>query len=120
MTEKIIYKGLIHRREYRDNSDALFIGYASKPIAYQFQQDIYKKFITVRYWLSDTEKTLEELKENTLLSISGSLEANYSDRYSDYTGYLWTDEELVIGNHNILNELSSNIGKFIYIEVTVG
>lgn len=71
----------------------------------------------MRYWVSETEKTKEQLKENLFAAISGSVEADYGDAYSELTGYLWTDEKLKVGGHDLLDELQSYIGKFLYMEV---
>jgi hypothetical protein len=116
MNQKI-YKGRIIDKEYEDNYSALFIGEDEYPFAKIWEDDLYKKQVTVRYWISEVEKTKDELKENTLAAISGAVWADYTDRYSDYTGYLWTDVELKVGGHNLLSELSSNVGKFLYMEV---
>lgn len=117
--EQLIYKGLIKERDYNENFDALFIGDNGEPIAMIFEENIQGKQVSVKYWISDSEKTKEQLTENLLSTIVGAVDADYTDRYSDYTGYLWTDEELNVGGHNLLKELKSNVGKYVYLEVDV-
>lgn len=78
----------------------------------------YGNFLTVRYWISDQRKTLEELTEATVMMICGAGQADYGVAYSEYTGYLWTDEDLIVGGHNLLEELKNNINKYLYMEIT--
>ena len=117
--QQLIYKGLIAESSRGENDDALFIGDMEEPIAYEFEEEIQGKQVSVRYWISDTEKTKEELTENMIMTMAGAVDADYGDMYSDVTGYLWTDEELNIGGHDLLSELRSNIGKFVYMEIDV-
>ena len=37
--------------------------------------------------------------------------------YSDYTGYLWTDENLKIGGHDLLDELKEDCGKWLFLTI---
>jgi hypothetical protein len=114
-----IYKGLITETSRGGNNDALFVGDMDEPIASEFYDNLKGKQVSVRYFISDTEKTKEELTENLMSALAGSVDADYNDRYSDITGYLWTDEELNIGEHDLLKELRSNVGKFLYLEVDI-
>jgi hypothetical protein len=41
------------------------------------------------------------------------------DRYSETTGYLWTDEKLQVGGHDLIEELSGSAGKFLIFEADV-
>ena len=117
--EQLIYKGFIKEASKGENDAALFIGEIEEPIAEVFEERIQGKQVSVRYWISDTEKTKEELTENMIMTMAGAVDADYSDRYSDVTGYLWTDEELKIGEHDLLAELQDNLGKFVYLEIDV-
>lgn len=117
---KKIYKGRIEKRTYGDNWSALFISdNPDEPLAERVEADLeaYGRYATVRYYISATEKSLDELEENLIRKISGDLEAEYSDAYSDYTGYLWTDQDLKVGGHDLLNELSGSQGLYAYIEI---
>ena len=113
------YKGIVKKGNYGENLDALFIGEGSQPIAEIFEEDFKAKQVTIRYWTSDVEKTKEELQESVLRKLFGDVDARYSDVYSEITGYLWTDEELNVGGHDLLKEIRSYLGKFIYLEVDV-
>jgi hypothetical protein len=117
--KQLIYKGLISEYPRYENYNALFVGTTPDPIAYELDDKINRKQVSVRYWISDTEKTKQELTENMIMTLAGSIDADYCDRYSDLTGYLWTEESLSIGGHDLLSELRSNIGKFLYMEIDI-
>ena len=117
--ETKVYKGIVREGDYKENWDALFIGEGGQPIAEIFEEDFEAKQITVRYWTSDEEKTKEELQESVLRKLFGDVNARYSDAYSELTGYLWTDEELNVGGHDLLKEIRSYLGKYIYLEVDI-
>lgn len=118
LKEELIYKGRINEGDYGENSYALRIG-DDEPIAYILEHKIQGKLVTVRYWISDTEKPKQELQEHFLKTLIGAVEANYNDQYSEYTGYLYTDADLNIGGHDFLTELESYIDKFIWLEIDV-
>lgn len=116
---KKIYCGFISDGEYGEDYSTILISDNKEPIAKRINDDLeeFGGFATVKYYLSSEKKTIEELKENELKKIVGSIEAEYDDAYSEYTGYLWTDENLKIEGHNLLVELENNIGKYIYLEI---
>lgn len=115
--EQMIFKGKIFLKENAEDHEALHVGDEDEPFAQIWDDSFRKKQVTVRYWISDTELTKEQLKENQLLAISGAVCADYGARYSEYTGYLWTDEELKVGGHDLISELHDNVGKYLYMEV---
>jgi hypothetical protein len=45
-------------------------------------------------------------------------EADVGHRYSEITGYLWTDEEIMVGGHDLIEELHDHLGKFCHLEIT--
>jgi hypothetical protein len=74
--------------------------------------------VTIRYYISDKEATEEELQEDFLINtLYGNLETDYGARYSEYTGYLWTDDELKVGGHDLRGELESYAGKYLFMIV---
>jgi len=117
--EQLIYKGFIKEASKGENDNALFIGEMEYPLAEEIESELQGKEVSVRYWISNTEKTKEQMQEGALKTLIGAVDADYGDRYSDITGYLWTDEELKIGGHDLLAELSSSKGKFVYMEIDV-
>lgn len=115
----LTYNGFIKEDNYGENDDALFIGDSEEPIAEILEDEIVGKQVSARYWIADKETTKEQLQEDFIRTISGIGDAEYTSRYSDITGYLWTDEELKIGGHDLLEEIRSYLGKFIYLEIDV-
>ena len=63
-------------------------------------------------------RTAAELAENAVKMLAGAADADYTQHYSDITGYLWTDAECVVGGHDLLDELESNVGKWCHMTVT--
>jgi hypothetical protein len=93
----------------------------AKPLAeVLYYKGLNNKFLTVRYWISDKPGDEEDLKEDYLQCLYGKTESEYGARYSDYTGYLWTDEDFIVGGHDIITELKSYIGKYLYLVVQKG
>jgi hypothetical protein len=78
------------------------------------------EIVTVSYYTSDKEATEEELQEDFLTNtLYGKLDSDYGARYSEYTGYLWTDDELKVGGHDLRGELESYAGKYLYMIVEI-
>lgn len=110
-----IIKGEIYYDWNGDDCSCLYIG--ETPLADNFSYWFEGKEVIIRYWVSDKEMTKDELKENTLLQISGSVDADYGSAYSEYTGYLWTNANCKVGGHDLLKELDNHEGKYLYMEV---
>lgn len=116
----ITYSGVISEQCSGENTDALFLGDIPYPLAKEIADDIYihGKFLSVRYFISDEPKTLDQLETDLLNHLEGEGEATYRDCYSDLTGYLWTDEDLNVGGHDLMKELRSHVGRFVLLEIT--
>lgn len=110
------YTGLLSLHNSGEAEDILFLSALMNPLALELEW-MSGKIITVRYWITDQEKTKEEAKESFINSLAGIGDIEYTDRYSEITGYLWTDENLNIGGHNLLDELKSYVGKWLILEV---
>jgi hypothetical protein len=91
-----------------------------EPIAEIIRHDlmIYGDRVDVSYYISDNEGSVEELQEWFIRYLFGDAEAEYQSNYSDYTGYLWTDENINVGGHDLLSELRSQRDKFCHLEIT--
>lgn len=111
------YRGWLSLHSSGEANDILFLSTVREPFAEAIQDDLgaHGHFVTVRYFVSDTDKTPDELTENLIRVVSGDLHADYGDHYSEYTGYLWTDEEVKVGGHDLLEELKGSVGKFAHI-----
>lgn len=90
-------------------------------LAGQIGEDIekYGQYLSVRYWIATKPMPAEQLKEAFIKKLLGAGvgEAEYGVHSSEITGYLWTDEEIKVGGHDLLRELKSYEGKFIHLEI---
>ena len=94
----------------------LYLSTMKKPLTSELSW-IKNSFVTVRYWLCDKECSKEQANEDYVAQVMGKVECDFTAVYSEYTGHLWTDEELEIGGHDLLDELCENVGKYLILEV---
>lgn len=127
MTKTIIYDGWIREARHKDYSHALYLDtrgneFPDEPLASIIERHMWVEgdYLTVRYFVINTERrvTVEEAGVALLKRLDGEGDALYIDHYSELTGYLWTDEELRVGGHDLLQELRSNLGKYVLLEIT--
>lgn len=111
----ITYSGRIAVEDYGETIDVLFVGDDSQPFAERFSDDLdaYGRYVSVRYHVADQERTLGELDENLIRRLFGAADADYTEHYSDITGYLYTDEDLNVGGHDLLAELKGSVGRYL-------
>lgn len=74
-------------------------------------------YASIQMLTGDTPIDLDHLDETKIVSMMGMVDATYYHRYSDYTGYLWTEEGFKCGGHDIRKILSSHIGEYIHMEI---
>jgi len=113
------YQGLLSLHDWGDAYDILFLSSLESPLGEVLQDDIAKKEVTVRYWITDKEATKEEAIKSLLATLSGVADCDFGSKYSEITGYLWTDEECNIGGHDLLGELHSYVGKWLILEIDI-
>ena len=115
-----IYKGKLWQNGGGyDDTDSIYYGeydILAEDIAVDIEE--HGNFLTVKYFISDVELTKEELIKAHLLKVMGDAKAEWSICSSEATGYLWTDQELMVGGHDLIAELESHIGKYLYMEIT--
>lgn len=69
-----------------------------------------KAQVSVRYLVSDKPiKDPEQVLAEYFSQLDGDIILNHNSHYSDLTGYLWTDNDLVVGGHDLLSELQSHL-----------
>lgn len=115
-----VYTGRIIEQDYREAVYILFLEGNTEPLAEIVARDLYHvgNYVSVSYFISAERKTKAQLEDSLIRVLSGDLEAEYTDHYSDLTGYLWTDENLIVGGHNLIEEFRSYLGKYLYLEIT--
>ena len=125
------YEGFIVLDSYGEADDILFLCSTPNgrdsvadwdddcPLADKIQGDIeeYGNFLTVKYFISQEAKTWKEARLGHLEHLYGVGDVDYGDAYSEITGYLWTDEEIKVGGHDLLEELRSNKGKYCILSI---
>ena len=115
----LTYTGQLSVGEFGESYDVLLLSNLDEPLAEELQEDISSEMVTVRYWITDKECTREEAQESAVRTQMGMAGCVYRALYSETTGYLWTDEEIKIGGHDLLEELSSFDGKWLILEVDI-
>lgn len=124
MTERV-YEGTITLRAFGEDDDALYLDPTDpydEPLAGQVEEDIETlgNTVTVAYWIADGPRTVDQLLENDVRKAAGAIGAEYQQHHSEYTGYLWTDASLVIGGHDLLAELESEVGRWCRLSIRFG
>lgn len=108
-----IHKGFL-KEGYNGEEDVLMLN--DEPVA-EVLEYISGRFVTIAYYISNVEIDPDEAALLFVQSYYGELNARYEMRYSEVTGYLWTDEDLNVGGHDLLEELRTHIGKYLILKV---
>jgi hypothetical protein len=116
MAELKTYTGLLSLHSWGEADDILFLSSVSEPFAEELQWIVGKQ-ATVRYWITDKPATRDEAHEDFVRHVLGAVEGEFGSRYSEHTGYLWTDEKLTVGGHDLIGELKAAVGKWLILEV---
>jgi hypothetical protein len=90
-----------------------------EPFAEVLRYAISYKNISVSYYICDNEITEDEAMEQFLGYLDGAFSADYGVHWSEMTGYLWTDEDIKVGGHDLLRELKSNLNKYLIMTIEV-
>lgn len=126
---KRVYKGWIRlRAEIGDGpDDILFLSPdeskewldAKDTLARQIEDDIkeHGRYLSVQYYIAAKKLSKKHLQTEWLNRLEGIGIAEYDVHWSDITGYLWTDEELKVGGHDLLEELKSHPDKYCHLEI---
>ena len=64
---------------------------------------------TFQYHISSKPLGFYDLEEHMIKTAMGLTKANFSHAYSDLTGYLWTNEDIEVSGHNVLEEIQQTI-----------
>lgn len=82
----------------------------------------WKGIATFQYHVCSEPKGFYELEENLVKTAMGDVQTRFSHAYSDLTGYLWTNEEIKVAGHDVLDEIAntaSSIGAPAYLALRV-
>lgn len=126
MTETLRYRGTLALRSHGDADDVLFLDgdlderYQYEPLARVISDDLdeHGRYASVRYWTAGAPMGDDKLAERAVRTMLGEASAQFSVCYSEVTGYLWTDEEINVGGHDLLAELGAQAGRYCLLEIT--
>jgi hypothetical protein len=118
----IRYRGTLAVRDHGEAMDVLFLegeDNYDEPLAETIGDclDKHGRYASVRYWTAAWPVADDDLVESSVRALLGELEAEYSPHYSDVTGYLWTDEDIMVGGHDLLEELKAQAGRYLLLEI---
>ena len=128
MDQKFVFEGRVgHVDYYRgDINDVLLLDNPAdpddgNPLVERFAEALGKerKQVSIRYFISMEPLTEEQRTDVEVQIAVGEGYAEFVSRYSDLTGYLWTDQEMTVGGHDLENEIGSHEGKWCRLELTV-
>lgn len=117
------YEGqLVIRDEWEDyEALALSVIGLDEPLilAEAIKEDIseYGSYLSVRYWITHKYTPVDHLLAATLNTLYGNTDAKYQAHYSELTGYLWTDEWLKVGGHDLIERLRPMVGDYLHMEI---
>lgn len=114
--EKRTYGGRLEERDHGEATDILFLSGTDEPLAEALEWMTGKQ-VCVRYWITDKQVTTDEAQEEFLKRLLGAADVKFRSHYSDITGYLWTDEDLNVGGHDLLYEFKGHLGEWLILEV---
>ena len=108
---------IINQKRINGSYSDVIIGY---PLSMRIESEIKweHKFANVRIIISDNQiKDPSENFEDYIKFISGAPSAERCLRYSELTGYLYTEEDFKVGGHDLIKILDLNFGKYIHMEI---
>ena len=117
------YRGTLALHDHGDAMDILFLddaaGNYDEPLAETIGDDLERhgRYASVRYWTADAPMDDDEMIEGAIRAMLGEADARCRHAYSDITGYLWTDEDINVGGHDLLEELKGQAGRYLLLEI---
>ncbi len=119
-----IYKGWLLEGSWGEGDDILYLSpnvnsYYDGEVLAEVLEELKGEPVSVRYHITSKEMSLDEATEDYIKKLYGKVDADVGHHYSEITGYLWTDEEINIGGHDLIEELHSFIGKYLILVVDI-
>lgn len=115
---RCVYQGFITEESYGFFALSETENGNSYPLAASIQEDLEKligKPVSVRYFITKGIASEADATKELIKKISGVLEAEYElDAYSEWTILEWK-ENLSVGGHDLIEELSEYEGKYLVL-----
>lgn len=113
------YRGMLAVRDHSEAMDVLFLD-DGDPLAERISDDLeqHGRYASVRYWTSAAPMGDDKIAESAVRAMLGEADAQYFAHYSDITGYLWTGEDIMVGGHDLLEELKAQAGRYCLLEIS--
>jgi|ERR1700760_1779856 len=110
---------LAGRLSVHDSGESSDILHCGSRVVAEWAEEFSGCQISLRYWIADSEQEDDAIKTRAVEQIMGRADVDWGARYSEVTGYLWTDEDFKVGGHNMIKELTVHNGKYLLLEVEV-
>lgn len=125
MADTVRYRGVLALHDHGEAMDILFLdntGHRNQPdpLAETISDDLdrHGRYASVRYWTAGTPMGDEAIMDSAVRAMLGEADAQYGAHYSEITGYLWTDEDINVGSHDLLEELKAQAGRYCLLEIS--
>lgn len=129
MIRKITIKGyvLVHETNGEDDDDysagenvVFFSDVPDVPLLRRFEEaKLNNAQVSVRYWSATNEASLDKIQLEFARTLRGFADIDFGARYSEATGFLWFDNAMKVGGHDLERELSSQAGRYVVLEIDV-
>ena len=125
------YEGWLDVRDDANGEKAIFLFENQKPSRHDVlcEEPLFKRIteetnfrgekVFVRWWAAGRQATRQELSDDIAMQALGAGDCKYYARFSDLTGYLWTDNWFKVGDHDIKAELETLKGMWVLLEIEV-
>ena len=116
----LLLEGKIREKENGDHADALYIGadIIAEAISDNFQS--HRAPVFCCWAISERPITPYDLLGIAVEQANGDVDAIYYHRYSEITGYLWTEQDAIIGGHNLVEIFGNHIKRYAILVVSDG
>ncbi|MCA1695496.1 MAG: hypothetical protein LC749_12610 [Actinobacteria bacterium] len=116
-TTTIQYRGTLRLGFHEQGDDILFLSLSGDPLALDINQDIkiHGRYLSVRYWTAEEIVSDNVMIEGAIRTLIGNGDAWFT--YSEYTGYLWVEQIITVGGHDLFEELRSHVGRYCLLEI---
>ena len=114
-----VYKGVLSLYTNGEEYEELHLKNTGEPLSALIREGTnrYGRLLSVRYYICDMEIEESQIPIEFMKNLYGSTDAKYRMLYTECTGYLWTDDYCKVGGHDLINELKSHVGKYLWMSI---